>query len=522
MLTAGVGLVFLTLCANVACLLLARFVARRRQFRVCSAIGASRGRLLAQAFVEAATLAAAGGVGGIFLAHGLVAFAAATLPEAFLAQTLHPMEIDGRALVMATALACASTLLVGLLPAWTATRDLRAPSLADMGRAGTETSGARLLTRTLLVLEVTLACALLASAGVLGRSFVNLMKMDRGFDPRGLMTVAVQFGVPRSGRPTVAASVEDAIRSVPGVEQLVWSRGAPLTPWQIDFNDYLPDTPGSQPVFLELEDFFVGPDFFSVYGIQLLEGRQFAPGEDEHHVIVGERASKRLWPNVDPVGRAFTGGGERFEVIGVAKEPRRPLLGSDARHDFPTLYRPAGDNPYGTLTIKCPANCPSEGVIRQRLLPLGPAVAYVHVQHLETTYRQDLAQPRATAIVGGIFAVVALVTAAGGLFSVLLYGVGRRRREFGIRTALGSPAAAIGWLAVRDGAAVMAIGIVCGASSAWLASRWLAALIYGVTTADPMTWSAVIGALALAGLLACWWPARSAMHVNPVELLREE
>ncbi len=146
----------------------------------------------------------------------------------------------------------------------------------------------------------------------------------------------------------------------------------------------------------------------------------------------------------------------------------------------------------------------------------------MRVQHLEAVYQQDLAQPRATAIVGAIFASVALLAAAGGLFSVLQYAAGRRRREFGIRAALGSPAGAIAWLAIRDGIGLIAVGTTCGAFFAWLAARWLGSLVYGVTAADPVTWATVLGALGLAGLIAGWWPARSAMRVNPLELLREE
>ena len=523
LLVGGVGLVFLALCANVSCLLLARFTARRRQFGLCSALGASRPRLLAQAFVEAAIVAGLGAVAGVALAHWLVVFAAAILPEAFLSQTLHPLRIDAPALVVATTLGCVATLMAGLLPAWMATRGTHTIAMGSVGRSSTETRGAQLLTRALLVAEVALACTLLISAGLLGRSFLNLARMDRGFDPRGLMTVSVVFGGSKDRRLPVAATVEDQLRSLPGIAQIVWSNGAPMNGGQTDEYPYQTDTPGSAPVKLLIQDYFVGPDFFSMYRMPMLKGRSFEPGEDDTHVILGTRMAAALWPQGDPVGRTFTGGGNSFLVIGIAKEPRRPLLSTDAWLDFPTLYRPfIPGNYYATVTARCRAACPSEGLVRQRLLAIQPPLRSVQVQQLEDTYQEDLAQPRATAAVGLTFAAVALVAAAGGLFSVLQYAVGRRRREFGIRTALGSSALAIGRLVFREGAIVIATGISCGALLAWLLERWLASVEYGVTASDPVTWIVVIGTLGLAGLLASWWPARSAMRVNPVELLRED
>jgi predicted permease len=436
---------------------------------------------------------------------------------------LHLLHIDTRALLVAITLGGTATLIAGLLPAWAATRGAQTLAGGWLARSSTETSGARFLTRTLLVAEVTLACTLCISAGLLARSFLNLSQMDRGFDPHGLMTVMVSFNVPKAGRAPVASAVDDQLRGLPGVQQLVWSEGAPMNGVQTDHYQYQPDTPGSSSVKLDLQDFFVSPDFFSMYGIPILKGRGFVPGDSEATVIIGERIAAALWPQSDPIGHVFSGGGSTFQVIGVAKEPRRPLLSSDAWLNYPTLYRPfIPGSSYATVTIQCRTSCPSEGLVRQRLLAIGPALRHVDVQFLESADQQDLAQPRATAAVGAIFASVALMAAGGGLFSVLQYAVGRRRREFGIRRALGSSPLAIGRLVFRDGAIVIATGISCGVLLAWLLAKWLASLVYGVTAADPVTWVFVVGTLACGGLAASWWPARFAMRVNPVELLREE
>ena len=174
------------------------------------------------------------------------------------------------------------------------------------------------------------------------------------------------------------------------------------------------------------------------------------------------------------------------------------------------------------ISIRCGSACPDVTLIRRRLTELSPHVRVIDVSPLDRVYFKQLATPRAAAAMGFAFAAVAIVAAASGLFTVLSYGVSRRRREFGIRTALGSSPAQIRGLVLRDGLTVALAGVAIGSVAAWWLARGLASLEYGVTPADPVTWSLVFGVIGVTTMAACWWPARQATHVDPVMLLREE
>jgi predicted permease len=526
LLAGGVGLVFLVLCANVCSLLLARLSARQREFRMCAALGASRARLLRQAFVEHALLGGAGAAAGVFLAWGLVSLSRGFLPEAFLLRTLNPVDLDIRALVVAIAAGLVATMVAGVLPAWIGTRADAASSLGRAERTSTETRGARTLTRALLVTELALACTLLVGATLLVRSVVNLSRADRGMRTEGVLTAWI--GLPAKAFPdaparrAIAATVEDSLRQLPGVERIAFSSGVPPGGGGIHFgDDWLPDGPNARPVSLVASSYNVGDDFFELYGIPLLRGRTFQPGDGPERVIVGERMAARLWPNQDPVGRSFRRGKEHLQVIGLVREINFPSL--EAERDRAEFYRPfvpGGGNLW--LNIGCHVRCPDEAVIRKQILAVVPGANIVRLGLLSEQYREELARPRAAAALAGTFAVIAVLAAAGGLFSVLSYAVGRRRREFGIRTALGASPRQIRGLVLRDGVRVAALGVGAGIAASAALGRVIESLQYGVTGFDPITWTLVLGLLVVTTLVASWRPARAAAHVDPVTLLRED
>jgi predicted permease len=526
LLAGGVGLVFLVLCANVCSLLLARLSARQREFRMCAALGASRARLLRQAFVEHALFGVAGAAAGVFLAWGLVALSRGFLPEAFLLRTLNPVDLDMRALFVAIAAGLMATMVVGVLPAWIGTRADTASSLGRAERTSTETRGARTLTRALLVTELALACTLLVGATLLVRSVVNLARADRGMRTEGVLTSWV--GLPLKSFPdaparrAIAATIADSIRQLPGVERIAFSSGIPPGGGGIHFgDDWLPDGPNARPVSLVASSYNVGDDFFGLYGIPLLRGRTFQPGDGPERVIVGERMAARLWPNQDPVGRAFRRGKEHLQVIGLVREINFPSL--EANRDRAEFYRPfvpGGGNVY--LNVSCHSRCPDEAVIRKQIMAVVPGAHIVRLGLLSELYREELARPRAAAALAGTFAVIAVLAAAGGLFSVLSYAVGRRRREFGIRSALGASPRQIRGLVLRDGVGVAALGVGAGIAASMALARVIASLQYGVTGFDPISWTLVLGLLVATTLIASWRPARAAARVDPVTLLRED
>ena len=525
MLVGGVVLVFLVLCANVSSLLLARLTSRQREFGMRSALGASRARLISQAFVESSVLGLLGVIAGVAVGWSLVSLARAFLPEAFLLRTLNPLDIDRRALVMTSAAGVIATLAAGLLPAWVGTRVDATGSLRVMDRGGTETRGARVVTRGLLIGEIALACTLLVGATLLVRSFINLTNAERGLDVSSTLRVNVSLPAPafpdRTARATAARTIEEHVGALPGVRRVAWSYGLPPTGGALSWGNWQSDAPGTPAVDMEVDRYNVGPDFFELYRIPLVRGRTFQPSDQQGSVVVGERFARALWRDDDPIGRGFTYGKEQFQVIGLVREIHHPSV--DARLNRPEFYEPfAGVGTFAMMSIQCGSDCPDAALVRQRVLAAHPAVRVNSVQALEDVYFEQLARPRAAAALGFAFALVAVLAAAGGLFSVLSYAVGRRKREFGIRTALGASPVQIRRLVVRDGVMVAAIGIAIGTVTAWALGRALASLQYGVTIADPFTWTFVLGVLAVTTIAASWRPARQAMRANPVLLLREE
>jgi putative ABC transport system permease protein len=525
LLAGGVILVFLVLCANVASLLLARLTARQREFSMRSALGASRGRLIRQAFVESSVLGALGVVTGIAVAWILVSLSRAFLPEAFLLRTLNPLNIDARALAVTSVSGVVATLVAGLLPAWIGTRTDSETALRITERSGTETRGARAVTRALLVGEIALACTLLVGATLLVRSFINLANAERGLNVNGVLVTSLSLAGPvfpdRVARETAARAIEDQVSQLPGVQHVAWSYGLPPDGGAISFGNWQSDAPGNPVVDMNVDRYRVGREFFELYGIPLLRGRTFEPSDQQGSVVIGERLARTLWPGLDPIGRTFSFLKERFQVVGLVREIHHPSL--DARIDRPEFYEPfAGVGSFAMMSIRCGATCPNTAVIRQQVLATHPAVRVVEVQALEDMYFEQLARPRAAAALGFVFAGVAVLAAAGGLFSVLSYAVGRRKREFGIRAALGASPDQIRRVVLRDGFVVALAGIAIGSVAAWSLGRALVSLQYGVTTTDPFTWAIVLGVLGVTTLIASWRPARQAMRADPVLLLREE
>jgi predicted permease len=524
LLAGGVLLVFLVLCANVSSLLLARLTERQREFSMRSALGASRGRVIRQAFVETAVMSGFGLIAGIALAWTLVSLARVFLPESLLLRTLNPLNLDVRSLGIASAAGVVAMFAAGIFPAWIGTRVDPIQSLRLSERGGTETRGAQTLTRGLLIAEIALACTLLVGATVLVRSFINLARADRGLDAEGVITVRLSFRPAfrdPAARAAVASSVEEHLRQLPVIAETAWSVGLPPFGGIHSWGDWQSDLPGTPPVNMEVDSYNVGADFFSLYGIELLRGRTFESTTTERQVLVGERFAKALWPDTEPVGRSFTFDKQRFEVIGVVREIHHPSL--NPHFNLPEFYTPfSGAEGYGSLNIRCRNSCPDVALLHQRIGAIHPELTVNDADRLEDVYFEQLAQPRATAALGFSFAAIAVLAAAGGLFSVLTYSVGRRKREFGIRTALGASSSQIRGLVLRDGVVVALCGISIGTVAAWSLARALASLQYGVSLNDPISWSLVLGVIALITFAASWRPAQLAMRTDPVVLLKDE
>jgi predicted permease len=525
LLAGGVALVFLVLCTNVSSLLLARFTARRRDVALAFALGASRGRLLWQTSLENLLLGALGAAAGVLIAYWLVAAAGGLLPRAFVAQSLNPVNLDQRALLVAAVLAAVATVVAGLLPAWVATR--KTPAHGVLTRTTTETRGARSLSRTFLMAEVALAAMLLIGATLLVRSFVNLSGIDPGFNPSGITSLSAEVdrtlvASPSARKPVVDTAIE-SLETLPGVTRVVRSNGVPLfASAMVSWDDLQGVEPGAVRLDdAEFETYRVDAEWFELFGVRILRGRTFAAGEDDHNAILGDRLAAALWPAANPVGRAFRWGKDVYHVVGVAQDLRSPVR--DLEENYAEIYLPpASADAWHTLSLQCDPACPSDGVLRQRLAQAAPALQVHEVARLDDLYREELSQPRAMATLGLVFGALALVVSAGGLFSVLSHAVGRRRREFGIRLVVGSSPGQIRRLVLREGLLTAGAGILVGAIGGWMMTRSLVSLLYGVTPTDPASWSIVLTILLVATAAGAWQPARRATEIDPAALLRAD
>jgi hypothetical protein len=271
---------------------------------------------------------------------------------------------------------------------------------------------------------------------------------------------------------------------------------------------------------MSLSRYVVSPEFFPLYEIPIVRGRAFVPSDTFASVIVSERLAHALWPGIDPIGRTFRFEKAQFQVVGLAREINLPAV--DARLDGPEFYHPYTAIGTPMASLRCDPGCPDPAVIRRRLAATHPDVRVQDAGPVDQEYAEQLARPRAAAALAVAFAVIAVIATAGGLFSVLSFAVSRRRREFGIRAALGAVPREIRRGVLRDGLMVAASGLVVGSVFAAGLARALASLQYGVTPSDPVSWSVVLALIGLTAMAASWSPARAASLVDPLVLLRED
>jgi predicted permease len=536
-LGVGVGLVFLLLCANVTNLIMARTTARRQEFGVCAALGASRARLLRQVFLENVAIGVCATILGLGLAYGLVTLAQRTLPEDLLWRTLNPLDVDLRTVAATSAVGMLAVLLAGLPSAWFGTRTDANETLQQSSRGGTDTPTSRRLSRALLVVEVAMAVALLASAGLQVRSFVNLVTADRGLDSNRVLIA--KFSLPATATPdpasqaVMASLIEDRLRALPGIEGLTRASNIPPDSGAIHFSfDVQTTAPGAAPIRVDLmRSYYVAPKFFEIFGIALLQGRGFEPGDDEGAAVLSETLARKLFGDGSALGQSFSFGKQSYHVVGVAREIRNSL--TDPRQDAPEFYSPwyrvrtPGTAPSAPLSnnltfgIRCAEPCASQESIRAAVEQASAAIKTTSIYPLSRDFMEQLSRPRVAAVIATLFASLALFATAAGLYGVLAYVVSRRRREFGIRAALGAEPSALRLAVIADGLRVTTVGVLVGVAAGWTLSRWLASVQFGVTFFDPATWLVVVATVGVIALVAAWRPATNAMRVDPSEMLRE-
>ena len=524
-LLAAVGCVLLIASANVANLLLARAASRQKEIAVRTAIGASRARLLAQLLVESLVLSAIGGAVGALAAVWSIGAINALLPPNLLPTAV---SVDASVLLFALALTILTGLLFGIAPAWHSAKTDLNEVLMQATRAS---SGVRPRLRNgLAAAELALATVLLIGAGLLTQSLLRLQQVNLGFQADRLLTF--QLALPANAyaadqRATFHRNLLDSLRTIPGVRGAAVSSGIPFG------NGAYTTTPivtiGSSPLPPEAAvptDWrFVSPGYFDAMKIPLLRGREFAdadmPSTAPLTVIVSQATAQRFWGDADPIGRILHRQGDlkrQYTVVGVVGDVRHSTLTTES----PAIYYPSVALAQAVDVVVRTQGPPTSvlSAVRQRVHALDASLPISTVRTMDEWLTTSAAQPRLNAVLLIIFAGVAMLIAAIGIYSVLAYSVNQRTREIGLRMALGAPRGQVLKMVVREGMTVGAVGVVSGVIAALAISRVLSSLVFGVEVRDPLTYTGVAIGLAMIAFIACVIPALKASRVDPIVALR--
>ncbi|MGH9575547.1 MAG: ABC transporter permease [Candidatus Acidiferrales bacterium] len=526
--------VLLIACANVANLLLARATRRKREVAIRMAIGATRRRLVTQLLTESVVLAVIGGALGLFIAYTgdrLLTVALnryqLSLPNAKI------IEIDWRVLVFSVAATIGTVLLFGLIPSLaTAKTDLN-ESLKEGAVSATSEPGRRRMRNALVVSEVALALVLLAGAGLLIRTFIGLMNVDLGFNPRNAIRMSISLPPYRYASATQQAlfyrNLLDRIQAIPGVSAAGVLSGTGVF--------FLPEgmprpAPGQEPT----SDFdYVTPGYFHAMGIELSSGREFSASDSSTApdvAIISETVARRYWPRSTPIGSHLTiisrqysgeslGTGQPLEIVGVVKDVRNGSLWSPN----PNIYAPFAQHPAPSVSLVARSAVPPLTLmpaIRDAASAIDPEQPINRVTTLDELIADEYGSIRFPMLLVWIFAGLALSLSAIGIFGVMSYTVSRRTQEMAIRMALGANAREVLLLVLCEGLGVTLLGVAIGLVAALGLSRLMADYVYGIKPTDPLTFAAATVVLVAVALLASYAPARRATRVDPIKALRHE
>jgi putative ABC transport system permease protein len=531
-LAGAVGLLLLMACVNVANLLLARGGGRRRELAIRTALGATRGRVVAQLISESMLLALAGGALGVALARGAMALVRWLGPASI--PRLAEAHLDGRVLLFALAVSIVTGVLFGVAPALqVAGRSLNG-ALIDGGRGGTMGRKARLLRSGLVVSEVALAVVVTIGAGLLIRSFVRLRAADPGFRPAGVLT----FRLPLAGgrntaserRVAFVGQVTERLASLPGVQSIGGVNSLPLTGFGLGAMFWAADRPAPAPDQRPMaltRAATIG--YFQTLGIPLLAGRLFTDADTRQAppvVAVSQTLARRLWPGENAIGRKLAMEDainlKTAEVIGIVGDAKQERIEGE---DWPTIYSPYAQVAAVTMVVALrTAGDPLaiRHAVESEIRRLDPDQPVADVRPMQDIADEAVAGARFNTVLLSIFAGIAFVLAAVGIYGVISYDVTERLHEFGIRMALGAQAEDVQRLVMGQAARLTAGGIALGVAGALVLTRFMANMLYGVKPTDANTFllmAALLGAVALA---ASYLPSRRATRVDPAVALRHE
>jgi predicted permease len=540
-LLAAVGMVLLIGCANLANLTLARATVREREVAIRSSLGAGRWRLVRQFLTESVLLSVCGGALGVALGYATMAALRAAVPR----YTLPPeanVTMDSRVLLFALVLSVLTGLLFGLLPALHATRANLAGSMKEGGRGASGGSFGRRVRGVLVVSQVALAFVLLAGAGLLMRSFFEILRVDPGFDSTNVITAGLPIPSKRFPNPAQLSSylrqIMSGVESLPGVRDAALTSALPLDGWgygmpfQIANRPFV-DRANRQACFFKM----VSPSYFRALGMRLKKGRVLGESDLKGAppvTVINETMARKYFANDEPLGRRILvqeivpgktqlGPEIPWEVVGVVADEKVNSL--SAKGENPGLYVSNEQSPvfFQALVVRA-AMDPSrlERSIRQAVRKVDKDQPLTDVRTLESMKSESIAPERLESILVGVFAGIAMLLSAVGIYGVISYSVAQRTHELGIRAALGASNANLRGLVLQGGMLMAGAGLILGLGGALGLTKWMASLLFGVGSRDPITIAAVGGLLGCVALLACYLPACRATKVDPMVALRYE
>jgi predicted permease len=535
MLLGAVAFVLLIASVNVANLLLARAEARRREIAIRGALGASLGRLARQFVTEGVLLALCGGLLGIALSFAGVRLVQLTnaggIPRA------DEIAMDWRVLLFTLVTSVATGILFGLAPIAPLIMSGISESLKDTAGSTTAAAGAQFFRRALVVGELAMALVLLIGCGLMLRAFWKLQEVHTGLQPENVITMRVSLPTGTyTDNPKITdfwTRLDERLMSLPGARSAALVSGlAPLRPPNMndtDIEGFVMTKDGP----IQNVDFYqaVSKDYFATMGIRLLDGRLFDNRDVQDAppvVIINQAMAKTFWPNQDPVGRRVKPGGEKdwSTIVGVVDDVKNAGFDRPAGTELYLPYRqPSGQGRSDMyVVIRAQGGDPRAlaGAVRQQMSEIDSSLPLADVRLMDDVLSRAQARPRFLTLLLTLFSVVALAIATVGIYGVVSYSVERRTKEFGLRMVLGAQSGDVLGLVMKQGAAMIAIGVACGLVLALFITRLMASLLFGVTPSDLATFASVTALLFGVALAACYIPARRATRVDPMQTLRYE
>ncbi len=526
-LLGAVGFLLLIACANIAGLMLVRGAARAREMAMRRALGVGYARLLRQLLTESAVLASAGGIAGI----GLSFLATRSLGLLTRDPRLQSVPIDGSVLAFAAAITVATTILFGIVPAISAARAGAAEALRSGPRAGGSRKQA-LAQRTLVVLEVALCLVLLAGAGLLMRSFHCVFEVNPGFRTDRLVTLRI--GLPVNYDSDAAVNrfyrqLKERVSVLPGVGAVTLVSQLPISGGEGNGDIAIEDRPSAEGELGVSTFRNVMPNYFDVLGIPIVRGRALDDrdeGSSLHPVLINAGFARRFWPAADPIGKRFkVGPRDRASwqtIVRVVGDVRQ--VGLDSPAPFST-YQLLASSPHSRFELAVRAAGDAGTVmaaVQGALRKLDPALLIDNAKTMSERIDESVAPRRLNLLLFELFAGLALLLVAVGLYGVVAYSAGQRSHEFGIRIALGAQGGDVLRLVMGQGLKLALIGTAIGMVATLYVTRLMTGLLFGVQPTDPPTLFGVAASLVVVALLACWIPAYRATRIAPLEALRIE